>query len=286
VSDATTAILLLSCADQPGLVRTVADFIFRHGGNILHADQHIDHEEGAFFQRVEFTLDGFGVAREEVRDALAADTGQLGMHIDVRFSDVIPRVAILVSREAHCMEDLLTRWRTGDLAIDLPLVVSNHPEHEELVTFMGPRYVHLPIDPDDKQAQEAELDRLLTSEDIGLVVLARYMQILSPSFVNSRRGQIINIHHSFLPAFAGARPYHQAHQRGVKLIGATAHYASEELDAGPIIEQDVVRVSHRDSVDDLVRKGRDLERVVLSRAVRAHVEGRILLHGNKTVVFG
>jgi formyltetrahydrofolate deformylase len=285
VSDATTAILLLSCADQPGLVRTVADFIFRHGGNILHADQHIDHEEGAFFQRVEFTLDGFGVAREEVRDALAADTGQLGMHIDVRFSDVIPRVAILVSREAHCMEDLLTRWRTGDLAIDLPLVVSNHPEHEELVTFMGPRYVHLPIDPDDKQAQEAELDRLLTSEDIGLVVLARYMQILSPSFVNSRRGQIINIHHSFLPAFAGARPYHQAHQRGVKLIGATAHYASEELDAGPIIEQDVVRVSHRDSVDDLVRKGRDLERVVLSRAVRAHVEGRILLHGNKTVVF-
>jgi len=283
--DGPTATFLLSCPDQPGLVRSVADFVFRHGGNIAHADQHIDRQEGTFFQRVEFSLDGFGVPRTELADALADETGDVGMRIDVRFSDVVPRMAILVSQQAHCMEDLLARWRTGDLEVDLPLVISNHPDHADLVRFMGPQYVHLPVTPEDRQGQESELSRLLVEERIDLVVLARYMQILSPSFVEGWRGRVINIHHSFLPAFAGARPYHQAHLRGVKLIGATAHYASEELDGGPIIDQDVVRVSHRDAVEDLVRKGRDLERVVLARAVRAHLEGRILLHGNKTVVF-
>jgi formyltetrahydrofolate deformylase len=280
-----TASLLLSCRDQPGLVAAVAEFVFRHGGNILHADQHVDRELATFFQRVEFDLDGFALDRDEIGPAFAPILQRFDMRCDVRFSDDIPRAALFVSKQPHCLHDLLARWQSGELRAEIPIVISNHPDHHDAVRFNGPAYVHLPVDPADRATQEAAVLDVLTDHRIDLVVLARYMQILSPGFVQRFPSRIINIHHSFLPAFVGAQPYRQAYERGVKLIGATAHYATEELDEGPIIEQDVARVSHRDSVEDLVRKGRDLETVVLARAVRAHLENRVLAYGRKTVVF-
>ena len=280
------AVLLLSCPDQPGLVAAVSDFVFHHGGNILRAQQHIDPEDDAFFQRVEFSLDDFALARDEIRPAFAAVADRYTMRVDLRFTDTATRLAVLVSKQAHCLDDLLSRHRMGDFGpATIPLVISNHPDHAETVAFAGATYAHLPVTPETKPAQEAAVEDLLAEHAIDLVVLARYMQVLSDGFVDRHRNRIINIHHSFLPAFLGARPYHQAHQRGVKLIGATAHYASEVLDDGPIIEQDVLRVSHRDSVEDLVRTGRDLERIVLARAVRAHLEHRVLPYGRRTVVF-
>jgi len=282
----SAAVLLLSCPDQPGLVAAVSNFLLRQGGNILRAQQHIDPEVDVFFQRVEFSLDGFALDRDEIGPAFAEVAGPFAMDVDLRFTDTASRVAVLLSKEAHCLDDLLSRHRMGDLGhATIPLVISNHPDHAEAVAFAGPTYVHLPVTPETKPDQEAAIDALLVEHEIDLVVLARYMQILSDTFVERHRNRIINIHHSFLPAFLGARPYHQAHERGVKLIGATAHYASEVLDDGPIIEQDVLRVSHRDSVEDLVRSGRDLERIVLARAVRAHLEHRVLTYGRRTVVF-
>jgi formyltetrahydrofolate deformylase len=280
-----TASLLLSCRDRPGLVAAVAEFVFRHGGNILHADQHVDREVGIFFQRVEFDLNGFTLGRDEISPTFAPVAARFDMRCDVRFSDDIPRVAILVSKQPHCLHDLLGRWQSGELRAEIPVVISNHPDHHDAVRFNGAAYEHLPVDPADRAAQEAAVLDVLADQHIDLVVLARYMQILSPGFVQRFPSRIINIHHSFLPAFVGAQPYRQAYERGVKLIGATAHYATEDLDEGPIIEQDVARVSHRDSVEDLVRKGRDLETVVLARAVRAHLENRVLTYGRKTVVF-
>jgi formyltetrahydrofolate deformylase len=281
-----TAILLLSCPDRPGLTAAVSDFVFRHGGNIVRAEQHVDAADDVFFQRIEFELDHFELTREELPVAFAPLAETFAMRWQIRFSDERARIAILVSKQAHCLEDLMARWHTGDLGhVDIPLVISNHPEHAARVEFMGPRYEHVPVDEGNKAKQEARVLELLDEHGIDLVVLARYMQVLSPEFVGRYRGRIINIHHSFLPAFIGARPYHQAHDRGVKVIGATAHYATEDLDEGPIIEQDVMRVSHRDSVDDLVRKGRDLERIVLARGVQAHLEHRVLQLGRKTVVF-
>ncbi|MFT3855064.1 MAG: formyltetrahydrofolate deformylase [Ilumatobacteraceae bacterium] len=282
---ATTVTLLLSCPDQPGIVAATADFVYRHGGNIVHADQHIDEETGVFFQRIEVDLDRFGLARDEIEPALAEVEARFGMDVHVRFSDERPRVAVLVSREAHCMYDLLARWRGGELDSDIALVASNHPDHVDAAEHFGVPYVHLPVTPSTKAEQERQLVELLEAHAIDLVVLARYMQILSPAFVARYPQRIINIHHSFLPAFIGSRPYHQAHERGVKLVGVTAHYVTDELDEGPIIDQDVERVSHRDAVRDLIRKGRDLEKSVLARAVRAHLEHRILVYGNKTVVF-
>ena len=280
-----TAVLLLSCPDQKGLVATVSDFIFRHGGNIVHADQHTDEREGVFFQRVEFRLDGFALERHEIEPALAAVVDRFGMQHEVRFSDEVPRMAILLSRHAHCMYDLLARWNMGEIRAEIPLVISNHPDHADLVEHFGVAYHHLPLEAGGKPRQEAALNALLDGHGVDVVVLARYMQVLSGDFTARWPERIINIHHSFLPAFAGGRPYHQAHERGVKLIGVTAHYVTAELDQGPIIDQDVVRVSHRDTVDDLVRKGRDLEKVVLARAVRLHLASRVLVYGNKTVVF-
>jgi formyltetrahydrofolate deformylase len=280
-----TATLLLSCPDRPGLVAAVADFVFARNGNIVHADQHTDAEEGIFFQRVEFALDGFQLARDDIAPAFAELAGRFDMRVQLRFSDDVPRVALLVSREPHCMYDLLARWRGGELPADIPLVVSNHPDHADAAEHFGVAYHHLPVTPDTKLEQEAAVLRLLDEHDVDVVVLARYMQILSADFVARYQNQIINIHHSFLPAFAGGRPYHQAHQRGVKIVGVTAHYVTAELDQGPIIDQDVVRVSHRDAVADLVRKGRDLEKIVLARAVLAHLQSRVLVYGNKTVVF-
>lgn len=281
----TTAVLLLSCPDQPGVVAATADFVYRHGGNIVDAQQHTDRTDGVFFQRVEFLLDGCDLSRDEIEPAFRPVVERFDMQCTVRFSDDVPRVGILVSKEAHCLVDLLARSRRGELAIDVPGVISNHLDHAEVAQWFGVDFVHLPVTADTKPEQERAMHEVLETHGVTLVVLARYMQILSADFVGRWTDRIINIHHSFLPAFMGGRPYHQAHERGVKIVGVTAHYATAVLDDGPIIDQDVVRVSHRDAVEDLQRRGRDLEVVVLARAVHAHVEHRVLVHGRRTVVF-
>jgi formyltetrahydrofolate deformylase len=279
-----TAVLLISCPDQPGLVHAVAGFVLGLAGNIVHAEQHIDVESGVFFQRVEFEADDLDVAG--LHAAFAPVAERFGMAVQIRRSDERPRVAVLVSQQPHCLTDLLARWHSGELPAELVAVISNHPDHEQLAKYYGLAYHYLPVSAETKEAQETTLLEILATHQVELVVLARYMQILSQRVLDSYPARIINIHHSFLPAFVGARPYHQAQQRGVKLIGATAHYATADLDEGPIIAQDVTPVSHRDAVADLVRKGRDLETVVLARAVRAHLEHRTLVYGNKTIVFG
>jgi len=281
-----TGVLLLSCPDQRGVVAGVAEFLARHDGNIVHAEQHVDAVEGVFFQRIEFELDGFGIGRDEIRSAMAPVVERFGLDVDLRFTDRPLRTALLASRQPHCLYDLLTRWRTGELHADLRVVVANHPDHADICAHMGVPYVHLPVTRDTKPQQEAQVLATLAEHDVEFVVLARYMQILSGRVVAAYPNRIINIHHSFLPAFIGANPYRQAHDRGVKLIGATAHYVTEDLDEGPIIEQEVARASHRDDVASLTRKGRDLETIVLASAVRAHLEHRILVYGRKTVVFG
>jgi formyltetrahydrofolate deformylase len=282
----STAVLLISCQDQPGLVHAVAEFVLAKRGNVVHAEQHVDREAGVFFQRVEFDLDGSTLTRDDVAAEFAPVAERFGMNVQVRFSEERPRIALLASRQSHCLNDLLARWRSGELPAEVVAVISNHPDHEGLARFSGVPYHYLPVTPETKPAQEAEIVELLHAYDVELVVLARYMQILTPTVLDAFPSRIINIHHSFLPAFMGARPYHQAQQRGVKLIGATAHYATADLDEGPIIAQDVEPVTHRDSVADMISKGRDLETVVLARAVRAHVEHRTLVFGNKTIVFG
>ena len=280
-----TARFLLSGPDRPGLVAGVADFIYRRGGDVVHADQHTDAEAGIFLQRIEWVP-----AADDQRSSIRADaevlTSDLGMRLQTRWSDDDRPFAVLVSRRPHCLYDLLGRWYSGELPGRLALVASNHPDHRAVTESFGVPYHHLPVDERDPNAQEQALQQILQSAGVELVVLARYMRILSPQFVEDWKFRVINIHHSFLPAFVGARPYHRAHARGVKLIGATAHYATAELDEGPIIEQDVARVSHRDDVDALLHSGRDLETVVLARAVRWHLTDRILVYGNKTAVFG
>jgi len=283
--DTTTAVLLLSCQDQKGLVAATSEFIYRNDGNIVHADQHVDVEAGLFLQRVEWELGGFRIPRAELADTFRPIAEKFGMQWELHFSDYAPRMAIFVSKLEHCLSDLLLRQRMGEFAAEIRLVVSNHPDLQQIVETFGPQYHFYPITKETKAAQEKKEIELLEEQRIDLVVLARYMQIVSGEFVRRFRNRVINIHHSFLPAFPGGRPYHQAYERGVKIIGATSHYATEELDQGPIIEQDVVRVSHRDSVADLIRKGKDLEKVVLARAVSLHLGHRILVYGNKTVVF-
>jgi formyltetrahydrofolate deformylase len=280
----TTAVLLLSCPDRPGVVATVADFVWRNGGNIVDAEQHTDRTDGMFFQRIEFELDGFAVERPSIAEAFAPVAADFDMAVTVGFSDDRPRIAVLVSRAAHCLVDILSRWHAGDFRADIALVASNHDDHEDLSRFYGLPYHHLPV-AEDPGAQDAAMRTLLQEHSVDLVVLARYMRVLSPEFVAQWPNRIINIHHSFLPAFVGAQPYRQAHERGVKIIGATAHYVTAELDEGPIISQDVAHISHRDDVEDLTAKGRDLEVVVLARALRAHLAHRVLPWGNRTVVF-
>jgi formyltetrahydrofolate deformylase len=279
------AVLLVACPDRPGIVAAVASFVAARGGNIVDLQQHTDHTDGSFFQRVEFEVDGLTLARDDIATAVTPVLEQLSMRWSLRFTDERPRVAVLVSRESHCLNDLLHRQRSGELAIDVPVVISNHPDHADMAAWFDVEYRHLPIVDGDKVGQEMLIAEALAAHRIDLVVLARYMQVLSPEFCTEWLGRAINIHHSFLPSFSGARPYHQAHERGVKLIGVTAHYVTADLDQGPIIEQDVVRVSHRDNVDDLRRRGRDLEVTVLARAVQAHVEHRTLIYGKRTVVF-
>ena len=280
-----TATLLLSCPDQKGLVATMADWVYRHDGNIVHADQHTDASEAVFFQRIEFDLEGFDLDRTEIVPALSPLLERFAMRCDVRFSDERPKVAVLVSKQAHCMYDLLARWRMGELEAEIPLVISNHPDHADVAAHFDVEFAHLPVTPESRIEQESAMLALLAEHDIDLVVLARYMQVLSAGFVAKYPNRIINIHHSFLPAFAGGRPYHQAHDRGVKLIGVTAHYATAELDEGPIIEQEVARVSHAHTPDQLAAIGMDLETVCLARAVRWHLEHRVLRNGSRTVVF-
>ena len=283
--------LLISCPDRPGIVAAVSRFLFEHGANILDADQHsTDPAGGAFFMRMVFGLDAAGAASvNEDRDALAhafaAEVAEpFAMEWSISYAADRKRVALLVSREDHCLLDLLWRWRSGELDADVGLVLSNHRVTEHDAERFGVPFAHVPVTPETKAAAEAAmLERLAGRFD--LIVLARYMQILSGDFLAAVGAPIINIHHSFLPAFAGADPYRRASERGVKIIGATAHYVTEELDAGPIIEQDVVRVSHRDDLDALVRLGRDVERTVLARAVQAHLADRVLVHENRTVVF-
>jgi len=279
------AILLLSCPDQKGLVARLSDFIFRHGGNIVAADHHTDFTAGLFITRLEWELEGFALSRAELVAQLEPLAASIDARWEVNFSDVIRRVAIFATRQDHCLLDLLWRQRAGELQAEIPLVVSNHRSLRGVAEQLGVDFHHLPLSPETKAEQEQKQLGLLAEHKIDLLVLAKYMQILSGQFV-AAFGHIINIHHSFLPAFAGSKPYHRAHERGVKIIGATAHYVTAGLDEGPIIEQDVARVSHRDTVKDLVRKGRDLERVVLARAVRRHLENRVLVYRNRTVVFG
>jgi formyltetrahydrofolate deformylase len=280
-----TAVLLLTCPDARGIVAAVAAFLSGHGANIVDVEQHTDDDDGLFFQRVEFALDGFDLADDEVLAAFRAVSDPFAMEVTLRFPERVPRVAVLVSRQEHCLLDLLARARTGERVGDLALVVSNHPDAAATCAFFGVPFHHLPVD-DDKPAQEARLTALLDAHDVELVVLARYMQVLSPQFCARYAGRLVNIHHSLLPAFVGARPYHRAHARGVKVIGATAHYATADLDEGPILVQDVARVTHRDSVEDLVARGRDLEALVLARAVKLHVAAKVLVHGGRAVVFG
>jgi formyltetrahydrofolate deformylase len=285
----STLTALLHGADQPGLVARVAGWIFERGGNILHADQHRDMEAGIFFQRIEWEpRPGAGDAPGSDLAGAAAFTdfaASLGMKARVISSSHRTRLAIFVSKADHCFHDLILRWKSGDLAAEIVAVVGNHPDLAAAAAGYGLPFHHIPVTSGTKAAAEVRQLALLRETGAELVVLARYMQVLSPEFLESFGAPVINIHHSFLPAFAGGRPYHQAHTRGVKLIGATAHYATRDLDEGPIIHQDVVRVTHRHDVDDLVRLGRDLERVVLAQAVRWHLAGRVLAYGNKTVVF-
>ncbi len=280
-----SAILLISCPDRKGLVAAIANFLYSHGANILHADQHQDAEFGLFFMRVEWDLEGFDLDDAALRAAFMPLAARFEMRWRLEYSSDRPAVAIFVSRYQHCLVDLLQRYRGGELGCTIPLVISNHPDACELSGFYGIPYHHVPVGREDKELAERRQMELLREHAVDLVVLARYMQVLSPRFVACYPQRIINVHHSFLPAFSGARPHHAAYQRGVKLIGATSHYVTDVLDDGPIIEQDVARVTHRDSLPDLIRKGRDLERVVLSRAVRWHLEHRILCYGHKTVVF-
>ena len=279
-----TARLLFSCPDQQGLVAKIANFIYSNGGNIIHADHHTDFSAGLFLSRLEWQLDGFNLPRNLIGPAFQAIAQPLDGHWQLHFSDTHPRIAIWVTKQDHCLLDLLWRHQAGEFAADIPLIISNHPSLEAIAQQFGIDYHYLPITKDTKADKEAKQLSLLEEYNIDLVVMAKYMQILSEDLLD-QFSNIINIHHSFLPAFAGANPYHRAHERGVKIIGATAHYATKDLDEGPIIEQDVVRVSHRDTVNDLIRKGKDLERMVLARAVRLHLQNRILVYGNRTVVF-
>jgi formyltetrahydrofolate deformylase len=282
--ETATLVALLHGPDQPGLVARVAGWIFARGGNILHADQHRDMEEGIFFQRIEW-VPVRPVSAGLEADEFLAFAASLGMQARVAHSARKPRVAVLVSKADHCFHDLALRWRAGEFSGELVAVISNHRDLAAAARGYGLPFHHIPVTPRTKAAAEKRQLALLRRQRVELVVLARYMQVLSGEFLEAFAGPVINIHHSFLPAFAGGRPYHQAHARGVKLIGATAHYATKDLDEGPIIHQDVARVTHRHGVDDLVRMGRDLEKRVLAQAVRWHLEGRVLAYRNKTVVF-
>lgn len=280
-----TATILISCPDRRGIVAKIASFVADNGGNIIYNDQYTDFAAGLYLNRIEWELNQFNIPRDRIEAAFAEVAAPLEAQWELHFSDRMPRIAIFVSRQSHCLVDLLWRQQQQEFKAEIPVIISNHPDLEIVATQFNIDYYCINISKESKLIQEAKELEILAKYRIDLVVLAKYMQVLSEGFIDRYPQKIINIHHSFLPAFIGANPYHQAHRRGVKLIGATAHYVSSELDAGPIIEQDVARVSHRDSVEDLIRKGRDLERVVLARGVRLHLQNRAIAYGNRTVVF-
>ena len=281
-----TAVLLMHCPDRQGILAIATRFINENGGNIIYLDQHVDRDEQVFFMRIEWQLENFRIPKEDIEEVFnRLFARRYGVTLNVYFSDRIPRMAIFVSKMSHCLYDLLARYTAGEWQVELPLIVSNHPDLRSVAERFDIPFHHIPITKDNKAEQEQKTFKLLSENRIDFVVLARYMQILSEDFINRYPHNIINIHHSFLPAFVGARPYHAAHERGVKLIGATSHYVTTELDAGPIIEQNIVRISHRDSVASLIHKGQDLEKIVLSQAVEKHIERKILTYRNKTVIF-
>ncbi|MFP5503961.1 MAG: formyltetrahydrofolate deformylase [Candidatus Sericytochromatia bacterium] len=280
-----TATLLIQAPDQKGLVAAIAGFLAQHDANILDLQEHVDASEHAFFCRVVFAIEGLAIAREEVAPAFAPLARRFGMDWKLFFSDQTKRMGLLVSKYDHCLYDLLIRQKSGELPVTVPLVVSNHEDLRHIAEFFGVPFHHLPVTPETKREQEEKATALFEEAGCDFLVMARYMQVLTPEFLKRFHHRVINIHHSFLPAFIGGRPYHQAYERGVKLIGATSHYATEDLDEGPIIEQDVVRVSHGDQVADLVRRGRDVERIILAQAVRLHAENRVIVHGRRTVIF-
>ena len=281
-----TAVLLMHCPDRQGILAIATRFINENGGNIIYLDQHVDRDEQVFFMRIEWQLENFRIPKEDIEEVFnRLFARRYGVTLNVYFSDRIPRMAIFVSKMSHCLYDLLARYTAGEWQVELPLIVSNHPDLRSVAERFDIPFHHIPITKDNKAEQEQKTFKLLSENRIDFVVLARYMQILSEDFINRYPHNIINIHHSFLPAFVGARPYHAAHERGVKLIGATSHYVTTELDVGPIIEQNIVRISHRDSVASLIHKGQDLEKIVLSQAVEKHIERKILTYKNKTVIF-
>ncbi len=281
-----TAILLMHCPDREGIIASASRFIKEYGGNVVSLDQHVDREEGIFFMRVEWDLTNFTIKREDIKEIIRRTfSTKYGVTFELYFSDETPRMAIFVSKMSHCLYDLLARYTAGEWDVELPLIVSNHPDMEIAAKRFDIPYFHIPINKENKAEQEAKTLELLREHKIDFVVLARYMQILSHNFIEHYPNNVINIHHSFLPAFVGAKPYHAAHARGVKLIGATSHYVTTDLDAGPIIEQNITRISHRDTVSSLVHKGQDLEKIVLSQAVEQHINRKILTYGNKTVLF-
>ena len=281
-----TANLLLHCPDKPGILAEVTDFITVNKGNIIYLDQYVDHVENIFFMRIEWELKDFLVPQEKIEDYFATLYAQkYEMNFRLYFSDTKPRMAIFVSKMSHCLFDLLARYTAGEWNVEIPLIISNHPDLQHVAERFGIPFHLFPITKETKEEQEKKEMELLAKHKITFIVLARYMQVISEQMINAYPNRIINIHHSFLPAFVGAKPYHAAFERGVKIIGATSHYVTTELDAGPIIEQDVVRITHKDTVQDLVNKGKDLEKIVLSRAVQKHIERKVLAYKNKTVIF-
>ena len=282
----TTAKLLLHCPDKPGILAEVTDFITVNKGNIIYLDQYVDHVENIFFMRIEWELKDFLVPQEKIEDYFRTLYGQkYEMDFRLYFSDVKPRMAIFVSKLSHCLFDMLARYTAGEWNVEIPLIISNHPDLQHVAERFGIPFYLFPITKETKEERERKEMELLAKHKITFIVLARYMQVISEQMINAYPNKIINIHHSFLPAFVGAKPYHAAFQRGVKIIGATSHYVTTELDAGPIIEQDVVRITHKDAIEDLVNKGKDLEKIVLSRAVQKHIERKVLAYKNKTVIF-
>jgi formyltetrahydrofolate deformylase len=281
-----TATLLVNCRDRTGLVAALSSFVFDHGGNILDADQHAERDSGEFFMRLVWDLAGFTIERNQIRLEMTQFSQRFDLKWELTFSDHVPRVVVFATKASHCLYDLLLCQQIGDLGGEIVMVISNYDVLADVCKHFDVPFKLIPVDRNDKQKAEQQQLALLDSLNVDVVVLARYMQILSAEFVDHWPNRIINIHHSFLPAFAGAKPYHQAKERGVKIIGATAHYVTAELDQGPIIEQNVQRVSHREEVEDLMRAGRDLEREVLTRAVRLHLQRRVLVSGNRTIVFG
>ena len=281
-----TAVLLIHCPDRPGILAVVTEFINQHKGNILYLDQYVNRQEKVFFMRVEWDLITFQIPKDKIEEYFETlIASRFDMDFRLYFADTKPRMAIFVSKMSHCLYDLLARYSADDWHVDIPLIISNHPDMESVAKRFGIPYHYFPISKENKEEQEKRQLALLDKNRITFCVLARYMQVLSSDFIDRYPNKIINIHHSFLPAFAGAKPYHAAHERGVKVIGATSHYVTSELDAGPIIEQDVVHISHKDTVEELIKKGRDLEKIVLSHAVEKHIERKILAYKNRTVVF-